>query len=120
MANIKKLEKFTCMDIPSSGGNDSLISQKLAANDTEYFSDEYLKFLMSPEEMGCAFETPGQANFMGPINLELLKKVSDFITKLPMDVKSVMIQKLDDYMVYYTIDDRELPMQILFPQYQVF
>lgn len=95
------------MDLPISGGWDAVLNDRLAANDAGYFSATYLNFLFSIDEMGAAFQVPGQTDILGPINVDMLKKVSEFITKLPLEVKMIMCQQLDGFMVNYTIDDRE-------------
>lgn len=98
----RNLELFTCLAVPVSGGTDALLSEMLIEKDTQYFADEYLKFLMSPDEMGTAFiksQDRGKPGFLGAIDLELLYGVNNFITELPVAVKAVMASKLNDLMV---------------------
>lgn len=102
-----KLDKFVCSGLPFSGITDKIIEEKLVAEDAQFFSEEYLLFLMNPEEAGAAFQI-GQdsSTYAGKINLDLIKRVNGFLVKLPEAVKQTMISKVDNYMVF-TINERE-------------
>lgn len=57
---------------------------------------------MTPEEAGAAFQIgEGHSTYTGIINLDLIKRVNNFMSQLSEPVKQVMISKTDNYMVYF-------------------
>lgn len=106
-----KIEKYTCTELPFSGVTDEKIAERLQIGDTAFFSEEYLLFLINPEEAGSAFQMSGSshAGYSGVINMGLIKQVNQFVQKLPESVKQVMISKVDNYMVPFNYSRERQP-----------
>lgn len=92
------IDKFSCAGLPTSGVTEAIIKEKLATKDTAFFGEEYLKFLSSPDEAGTSFtgSVPAECE---DIDLGLIHNINKMMNDLPESVKSVMITKLDNYMV---------------------
>lgn len=92
------VDKFTCSGLHFSGINQETIKEKLASKDAGFFSEEYLTFLSNPEEAGACYTQSG-ASVYGDLDMSMIKQVNKLMNDLPESVKSLMITKLDNYML---------------------
>jgi hypothetical protein len=100
LSDSQNLEKYSCMGLTYSSISDKEISERLAEKNAAFFAEDYLLFLMSPEEAGSSFQKAGaQCNLTGAIDLDLIKKVNSTMAELPEEVKQSIITKVDNLMV---------------------
>lgn len=96
--HIKTLDLMSCMNNPFSGVTPQLVSEKLLANDIEFFKTKYLMFITSPEELGISFQAAG-ININQSIDFQFIQQVNNFIMGLSLENKQIVIFELDRLMV---------------------
>lgn len=96
------LDTYSCFSLTYSSITDKKIAEKVTEKNSAFFAEDYLLFLMSPEETGSSFQMAGdQGSLTGPINLDLVKKVNAIMAELPEDVKQSIIDKINNLMVAF-------------------
>lgn len=67
--------------------------------DHKQFNEEYSRFLARCDIMGAAYNAEQQSDFLGPIQYDLIDKISEFVIDMNYEVRQEFANTLNTYLV---------------------